>query len=69
MPTQQISRQVDRQDDANREDANNNQQANYVTLEGQIVNSILATFLPDLFIPAGGEGGPVSQQSPDWTKH
>ena len=28
-----------------------------MTLEGQIVDGVLATLLPDLFIPAGGGGG------------
>ncbi len=54
--TQQVSGEVDGQHDADREDADDDQQADDVTLEGQIVNSILATLLPDLFIPAGGGG-------------
>lgn len=52
--TQKVSGEVDGQDDANREDADDDQQADDVTLEGQIMNSVLATLLPDLFIPAGG---------------
>lgn len=52
--TQKVSGEVDGQDDANREDADDDQQADDVTLEGQIMNSVLTTLLPDLFIPAGG---------------
>lgn len=55
--TQQVSREVDGQDNANREDADDDQQADDVTLEGKVVNSVLSTLLPDLFIPAGGGGG------------
>lgn len=51
--TQKVSREVDGEDDANREDTNYHQQANYVSLEGQIMDSILATLLSDLFIPEG----------------
>lgn len=53
--TQEVSREVDGQDDADGEDADDDQQADDVPLEGQVVNSILATLLPDLLIPAGGE--------------
>lgn len=55
--TQQVSREVDRQDDADGENADNDQEADDVTLEGKIVNGILSTLLPDLFVPAGGGGG------------
>ena len=55
--TQQVSGEVDGQDDADWEDADYNQQADDVTLEGQIVDGVLTTLLPDLFIPAGGGGG------------
>lgn len=58
--TQQVSREVDGQDDADGEDSDHDQQADDVTLEGKVVNGILPTFLPDLLIPAGG-GRPVSQ--------
>lgn len=54
--TQQVSREVDGQDDPDREDADDDQQADDVTLEGQIVNGILTALLPDLFIPEGGRG-------------
>lgn len=52
--TQQISREVDGQDDADREDANHHQQADDVALEGQVVHRVFATLLPDLLVPAGG---------------
>lgn len=52
--TQEVSREVDRHDDANRKNADDNQQADDVALEGQVVNSVLPTLLPNLFIPAGG---------------
>lgn len=55
--TQQVSREVDGQDDADGEDAHNDQQPDDVTLEGKVVNGILSTLLSDLFIPAGGGGG------------
>lgn len=53
--TQEVSREVDGQDDANGEDAHDDQQADDVPLEGQVVNSVLAALFPDLLIPAGGE--------------
>lgn len=51
--TQQVSREVDGQDDSDREDTDDHQQADDVALEGQVVDSVLATLLPDLFVPAG----------------
>lgn len=50
--TKQVSREVDWQDDTDREDADHNQEANDVTLEGQVVHGVLATLLPDLLVPA-----------------
>lgn len=55
--TQQVSGEVNRQDNADGEDADDDQQADDVTLEGKVVNGVLSTLLPDLFIPAGGGGG------------
>lgn len=54
--TQQVSREVDRQDDADRENADDDQQTNDVALEGQVVDGVLATLLSDLLVPKGGGG-------------
>lgn len=54
--TEQVSGEVDRQDNADREDADDHQQTDDVALEGQVVHGVLATLLPDLLVPAGGRG-------------
>lgn len=51
--TQEVSREVDGEDDSHREDTDDHQQADDVALEGQIVDGVLAALLPDLFIPEG----------------
>lgn len=51
--TQEVSREVDGEDDSHREDTDDHQQADDVTLEGQIVDGVLTALLPDLFIPEG----------------
>lgn len=63
--TQQVSREVDGEDDANREDADDHQQADDVALEGQVVDGVFAALLPDLFVPAGEEEESV--RSSDWS--
>lgn len=52
--TQEVSGEVDGQDDADGENAHHDQQANDVPLEGQVVNGILTALFPDLLVPAGG---------------
>lgn len=49
--TQQVTGEVHRQDDAHGEDADDDQQADDVALEGQVVHGVLAALLTDLLVP------------------
>lgn len=49
--TKQVTGEVDRQDDADRQNAHHYQQPNDVALKGQVMHRILTTLLPDLIIP------------------
>lgn len=55
--TQKVSREVHGQDDADREDADHDQKADDVTLEGQVVNGVFATLLTNLLVSAAETGG------------
>lgn len=48
--TQQVPREVDRQDDAQGQAADHHQQDDEVSLEGQVVDGVLPTPLQDLVI-------------------
>lgn len=48
--TQQVAREVDRQDDAQGQEADHHQQEDDMSLEGQVVDGILPTPLQDLVI-------------------
>lgn len=47
--TQQVSRHINRHYDCEGGDGNNHEQDDQMTLEGQIVDGVYATFLLDLF--------------------
>lgn len=53
-PTQQVAREVDGQHDADGQHAHHHQEADDVTLEGQVMHRVLAALLPDLLVPAAG---------------
>lgn len=50
MFTQQVAREVDRQDDAQGQAADHHQEEDDVSLEGQVVDGVLPTPLQDLVI-------------------
>lgn len=61
--TQEASREVDRQDDTQREQAHYSHQKDDVTLKCQVRNCINAALTTDLFIPAESKEKPNERNS------